>query len=105
VVYQLLLAMPALADLPDNPSKVICQDTSVHRPLNPNTWKLELEYSSALFDAWRTGHTGFPMVDLCIRCLLVTGPRGELYPSLLFFVLSNKRWRHSPPLLKFSREI
>ncbi|MFZ4634280.1 MAG: FAD-binding domain-containing protein [Saprospiraceae bacterium] len=27
----------------------------------------------SLFIAWSTGHTGFPMVDACMRCLNETG--------------------------------
>ena len=44
-----------------------------HRPLNPNFWELRLENDPDLFSAWLTGHSGFPMVDACIRCMAVTG--------------------------------
>ena len=34
-----------------------------------------LEYSNdpKLLDAWKTGNTGFPLVDACMRCLINTG--------------------------------
>ena len=44
-----------------------------HRPLNPNFWELKLENDPEKLAAWRTGTTGYPMVDACIRCMAVTG--------------------------------
>jgi len=31
------------------------------------------DWDPALYDAWRHGRTGFPMVDACMRCLRTTG--------------------------------
>jgi len=31
------------------------------------------DWDSELYEAWLTGHTGFPMVDACMRCLRTTG--------------------------------
>ncbi|KAL9180353.1 hypothetical protein ACHAXT_008323 [Thalassiosira profunda] len=31
------------------------------------------DFNEVHFDAWCTGHTGFPFVDACMRCLLKTG--------------------------------
>jgi deoxyribodipyrimidine photo-lyase len=33
----------------------------------------EGEFDADLFDAWKHGQTGFPMVDACMRCLRTTG--------------------------------
>lgn len=34
---------------------------------------LEHEKNEALIEAWKSGQTGFPLVDACMRCLLKTG--------------------------------
>jgi deoxyribodipyrimidine photo-lyase len=34
---------------------------------------LEKELNSIFLEAWRTGETGFPLVDACMRCLVQTG--------------------------------
>lgn len=32
-----------------------------------------IEYNNQYFEAYKTGHTGEPLIDACIRCLLTTG--------------------------------
>jgi deoxyribodipyrimidine photo-lyase len=44
-----------------------------HRPLNPNFWELELPNDPGQLNAWKSGRTGWPMVDACIRCMATTG--------------------------------
>ncbi len=41
--------------------------------LNKAYRNLEYGNSPELLEAWRTGQTGVPMVDACMRCLLATG--------------------------------
>lgn len=41
--------------------------------INPAFEKLEHNGKLAHLEAWKTGHTGFPMVDACMRCLNATG--------------------------------
>ncbi|MFT6000792.1 MAG: deoxyribodipyrimidine photo-lyase [Neolewinella sp.] len=44
-----------------------------YRPLNPNFWDIQLENDPIKLNAWITGHTGFALVDACIRCMATTG--------------------------------
>ena len=42
-------------------------------PINPGFKKLDRHQDATLFKAWSTGHTGYPMVDASMRCLISTG--------------------------------
>lgn len=42
-------------------------------PINPGMNQLDRTEDEAKFAAWATGHTGFPMVDASMRCLIHTG--------------------------------
>lgn len=33
----------------------------------------ENQFNKAYFNAWKTGHTGYPMIDACMRSLIATG--------------------------------
>ena len=43
------------------------------RPLNKGFSILEYQEEPEKIEAWKTGHTGYPMVDACMRCLIHTG--------------------------------
>jgi len=43
------------------------------RALNPAYEDLEYDNNPKFLEAWKTGQTGYPMVDACIRCLQTTG--------------------------------
>lgn len=43
------------------------------RALNPAYEQLEYSQDAARLDAWINGHTGFPLIDACMRCLQATG--------------------------------
>lgn len=43
------------------------------RALNPAYEELEYENDPVLLEAWQSGHSGWPMVDACMRCLNETG--------------------------------
>ena len=42
-------------------------------PINPGFAMLNRHQDSIFFEAWRTGNTGYPMVDASMRCLIKTG--------------------------------
>lgn len=50
-------------------SEVEMQD----RPLNKGYHILQYETHQDCITAWKTGHTGYPIVDACMRCLIETG--------------------------------
>ncbi|MEM0941934.1 MAG: FAD-binding domain-containing protein [Bacteroidota bacterium] len=43
------------------------------QPINIEFEKLEKPSREEYFQAWSTGHTGFPMIDASMRCLITTG--------------------------------
>lgn len=43
------------------------------QPLNPAYRCIRYEDDAALFSAWKSGMTGFPLVDACMRCLNAIG--------------------------------
>lgn len=43
------------------------------RALNPAYEQLEYSQDVSRLDAWINGHTGFPLIDACMRCLQATG--------------------------------
>lgn len=66
------------------------------RGLNPTLAELrpeELdEEARAKFEAWATGHTGFPMVDACMRMLLTTGWLPFRMRALLVSFATEQLW-------------
>lgn len=46
------------------------------------------------FDAWRTGHTGYPMVDACMRALLATGWLNFRMRAMLVSFAAYHLWLH-----------
>ena len=51
-------------------------------------------FDSAKFEAWRTGHTGFPMVDACMRSLNATGWLNFRMRAMLVSFASYHLWLH-----------
>ncbi|MCH2234188.1 MAG: DNA photolyase family protein [Crocinitomicaceae bacterium] len=43
------------------------------KSVNRGFWKLEKETNTEYVEAWKTGNTGFPLVDAAMRCLNETG--------------------------------
>jgi deoxyribodipyrimidine photo-lyase len=41
----------------------------MNKPFKFEYTNIEWEYNSTHFDAWKTGHTGYPIVDAAMRCL------------------------------------
>ncbi|MCF2946622.1 DNA photolyase family protein [Paraglaciecola aquimarina] len=52
------------------------EHTMEHEPINKGYQYLprdKSEYGQIKLAAWKSGHTGYPMVDACMRCLIKTG--------------------------------
>lgn len=45
----------------------------MNKPFKPEYTNIDWEYSTPLFRAWSTGHTGYPIVDAAMRQLNTTG--------------------------------
>ena len=54
----------------------------------------EAEFNPAYFEAWHTGHTGFPMVDACMRCLNATGWINFRMRAMLVSFAAYHLWLH-----------
>ena len=62
-------------------------------PINPGFEQLNRNYNEAFFNAWKTGHTGFPMVDASMRCLLKTGWINFRMRAMLATFVSYALWQ------------
>lgn len=54
----------------------------------------ESEFNSHYFEAWKSGQTGFPLVDACMRCLLETGWINFRMRAMLVSFASYQLWLH-----------
>ncbi len=54
----------------------------------------EEHFESAHFDAWRSGQTGYPMVDACMRCLNATGWLNFRMRAMLVSFAAYHLWLH-----------
>ncbi len=54
----------------------------------------EQEFSPRLFEAWRHGMTGYPMVDACMRCLNATGWINFRMRAMLVSFAAYHLWLH-----------
>ena len=57
----------------------------------------EEEFNQDRFEAWKSGTTGFPMVDACIRCLKETGWINFRMRAMLVSFASYHLWLHWRP--------
>ena len=57
----------------------------------------ENEFNDEFFEAWKSGSTGFPMVDACIRCLRQTGWINFRMRAMLVSFASYHLWLHWRP--------
>ena len=57
----------------------------------------ENEFDPALFEAWKQGETGYPMVDACMRCLHETGWINFRMRAMLVSFASYHLWLHWRP--------
>lgn len=54
----------------------------------------EHDFDRALFEAWRTGTTGWPFVDACMRMLIATGWINFRMRAMLVAIASYHLWLH-----------
>ncbi|MBO0937815.1 deoxyribodipyrimidine photo-lyase [Fibrella sp. HMF5335] len=55
---------------------------------------IEKNNDPAAYKAWATGHTGFPMVDACMRCLMATGYINFRMRAMLMSFLTHHLFQH-----------
>ncbi len=53
--------------------KFEAEDRMEFEPVNRGFNQLRQEFDPVFFEKWKTGQTGFPLVDACMRCLVATG--------------------------------
>lgn len=53
--------------------KFECEIAMQDQPLNRGYEVLQYDHTPAHIEAWKTGQTGYPIVDACMRCLKATG--------------------------------
>ncbi len=67
------------------------------RPVNRAYGHLEYDNDLTKLDAWKTGHTGYPLVDACMRCLHATGYVNFRMRAMLVSFLTHHldiHWQH-----------
>jgi len=72
--------------------------------LNRGYDDIRTEWNEHYFEAWKTGNTGFPMVDACMRSVVETGYLNFRMRAMLVSFLTHHLWLHwakgSPHLAK-----
>ncbi|MBV2129462.1 cryptochrome/deoxyribodipyrimidine photo-lyase family protein [Arsukibacterium indicum] len=58
----------------------------------------ETEFNPEFFNAWRTGYTGFPLIDAAMRCLLATGWLHFRGRAMLVAFATYHLWLHWRPV-------
>ncbi|MDX1538991.1 cryptochrome/deoxyribodipyrimidine photo-lyase family protein [Arsukibacterium sp.] len=58
----------------------------------------ETEFNPVFFNAWRTGFTGFPLIDAAMRCLLATGWLHFRGRAMLVAFATYHLWLHWRPV-------
>ena len=64
--------------------------------LNPGYDDIRTEWDDDKFEAWRTGRTGFPMVDACMRSVITTGYLNFRMRAMLVSFLTHHLWLDWP---------
>jgi deoxyribodipyrimidine photo-lyase len=60
--------------------------------LNTSFNTIRTEWNEAYFEAWKTGKTGYPLVDACMRCVMATGYINFRMRSMLVTFLTHNLW-------------
>lgn len=55
---------------------------------------IQKDNDPAAYEAWAAGHTGFPMVDACMRCLIATGYINFRMRAMLMSFLTHHLFQH-----------
>lgn len=64
--------------------------------LNRGYDDIRTEWNEDHFEAWRSGNTGFPMVDACMRSVIETGYLNFRMRAMLVSFLTHHLWLHWP---------
>ena len=70
------------------------EDRMEFENLNRGYNALERSENQAHFEAWKSGNTGYPMIDACMRCLLETGYINFRMRAMLVSFLTQNLWQH-----------
>ena len=62
------------------------------RPVNKAYEQLEMKHDEARLQAWKTGHTGIPLMDACMRCLNATGYINFRMRAMMVSVATQHLW-------------
>lgn len=68
------------------------EDRMEFENLNRGFDSLRTDWNEEYFQAWVTGHTGYPLVDACMRCLRETGYINFRMRSMLISFLTHHLW-------------
>ena len=60
--------------------------------LNTTFNNIRTVWNEDFFDAWKTGKTGYPLVDACMRCVMATGYVNFRMRSMLVTFLTHNLW-------------
>ncbi|MGR3809234.1 FAD-binding domain-containing protein [Jiulongibacter sp. NS-SX5] len=63
------------------------------RSVNKAYWSLEKPINQDFIDAWKTGQTGFPLIDACMRCLIHTGYLNFRMRALVVSFFTHLLWQ------------
>jgi deoxyribodipyrimidine photo-lyase len=69
------------------------EHTMEEASINKGFHKLKKEISKDYQDAWKTGQTGFPLIDACIRCLNETGYLNFRMRALVVSFFTHNLWQ------------
>jgi deoxyribodipyrimidine photo-lyase len=69
------------------------EHTMEEESINKGFQKLKKEVSEEFQNAWKTGYTGFPLVDACMRCLNETGYINFRMRALVVSFFTHNLWQ------------
>jgi deoxyribodipyrimidine photo-lyase len=73
------------------------EDRMEFENINRGYDSLERDKNQEYFEAWKTGQTGFPLIDACMRCLLETGYINFRMRAMLASFLTHPLWQDWKP--------
>ncbi|WP_378186529.1 deoxyribodipyrimidine photo-lyase/cryptochrome family protein [Aquimarina sp. W85] len=69
------------------------EDTMEFESVNKGYHKLKKQVSDAYIKAWKTGQTGYPLIDACMRCLSETGYLNFRMRALVVSFFTHNLWQ------------
>lgn len=70
------------------------EDRMEFENLNRGYNSLQRNENQAHYEAWKNGQTGYPLIDACMRCLLITGYINFRMRAMLVSFLTQNLWQH-----------